>query len=214
MCCCPSHSSGASHRRAHPRQDRRIEKEGTTSRQPTSLATAGTGTFPRCASSAISSARRDSRTRRRRAFFRRNMMFQLATFPAADPLTLFGPRTPWIETAASMFMLCSTAIRWLSQAISGHGAYISQDNRLIFLNNSLILAKGWSARLSRRRRWDLRPARVRARLIGGKLTSKNGGNAGFLPCYFPFWPGKAALRHQESFPIPVESTHLGRGSRI
>jgi len=56
-------------------------------------------------------------------------------------------------------MLCSTAIRWLSQAISGHGAYISQDNRLIFLNNSLILAKGWSARLSRRRRWDFRPAR-------------------------------------------------------
>src|SRR5262249_54330234 len=50
-------------------------------------------------------------------------------------------------------------IRWLSQAISGHGAYISQDNRLIFLNNSLILAKGWSARLSRRRRWDFRPAR-------------------------------------------------------
>src|SRR5262249_31773856 len=41
-----------------------------------------------------------------------------------------------------------------------------------------------------------------------------GGNAGFLPCYFPFWPGKTALRHQESFPIPVESTHLGRGSRI
>src|SRR5262245_15247156 len=58
-----------------------------------------------------------------------------------------------------MFMLCSTAIRWLSQAISGHGAYISQDDRLIFLNNSLILAKGWSARLSRRRRWDFRPAR-------------------------------------------------------
>src|SRR5262244_3661024 len=60
-------------------------------------------------------------------------------------------------------MLCSSAIRLLSQAISGHGAYISQDNRLIFLNNSLILAKGWSARLSRRRRWDFRPARVRAR---------------------------------------------------
>src|SRR5215468_4156583 len=58
-----------------------------------------------------------------------------------------------------MFMLCSTAIRSLSQAISGHGAYISQLNRLIFLNNSLILAKGWSARLSRRRRWDFRPAR-------------------------------------------------------
>src|SRR5262245_43018124 len=106
------------------------------------------------------------------------MMFQLATFPAADPLTIFGPRTPWIETAASMFMLCSTAIRWLSQAISGHGAYISQDNRLIFLNNSLILAKGWSARLSRRRRWDFRPARgkpaalARARLIGGKLEAR------------------------------------------
>src|SRR5262249_26178110 len=105
-----------------------------------------------------------------------------------------------------MFMLCSSAIRWLSQAILGHGAYISQDNRLIFLNNSLILAKGWSARLSRRRRWDFRPARgkpaararARARLIGGELTSKNGGNAGFLLCYFPFWPGKAALRHQES----------------
>ena len=42
--------------------------------------------------------------------------------------------------------------------------------------------------------------------IGGKLTSKNGGNAGFLPCYFPFWPGKAALRHQESFPIPCATT--------
>src|SRR6516162_10533662 len=48
------------------------------------------------------------------------------------------------------------------------------------MNNSLILAKGRSARLSRRRRWGFRPsrgkpaarARVRARLIGGKLTSK------------------------------------------
>src|SRR5215813_12851671 len=187
-----------------------------------SVASGEIGAPERAPSSAISSARRDSRTRRRRAFFRRNMMFQLANVPSSDPLTIFGPRTPWIETAASMFMLCSTAIRWLSQAISGHGAYISQDNRLIFLNNSLILAKGWSARLSRRRRWDFRHARgkpaalarARARLIGGKLTSKNGGNAGFLPCYFPFWPGKAALRHQESFPIPMESTHLGRGSRI
>src|SRR5215831_17738931 len=120
-----------------------------------------------------------------------------------------------------MFMLCSSAIRWLSQAISGHGAYISQDNRLIFSNNSLIFSKGLVSSLvppaalglSARARETCR-ARVRARLIGGKLTSKNGGNAGFLPCYFPFWPGKAALRHQESFPIPVESTHLGRGSRI
>src|SRR5262249_17333611 len=31
----------------------------------------------------------------------------------------------------------------------------------------------------------------------------------FLPWYFPFWPGKAPLRHQESFPIPVEWIHLG-----
>src|SRR5262249_41509930 len=84
------------------------------------------------------------------------------------------------------------------------------------------LARGERTRLHSNRTQEARGpragnlplARVRARLIGGKLTAKNGGNAGFLPCYFPFWPGKAALWHQESFPIPVESTHLGRGSRI
>jgi len=70
------------------------------------------------------------------------------------------------------------------------GAYIAQINRLIFVNNFLILAKGRSARLPRQRRRDFRPSRgnlppARARaLIGGKLITKNGGNAGFLPCYF------------------------------
>ena len=39
------------------------------------------------------------------------------------------------------------------------GAYIAQINRLIFVNNFLILAKGRSARLSRRRRRDFRPSR-------------------------------------------------------
>jgi len=60
------------------------------------------------------------------------------------------------------------------------------------VNNSLILAKGRSARLSRRRALGLSAlarktcrSRARARLLGGKLTSKNGGNARFLPCYFP-----------------------------
>ncbi len=39
------------------------------------------------------------------------------------------------------------------------GAYIAQINRLIFVNNFLILAKGRSARLSRRRRRNFRPSR-------------------------------------------------------
>jgi hypothetical protein len=60
--------------------------------------------------------------------------------------------------------------------------YIPQLNRVIFVNNSLILAKGLVSRLSRRRRWDFRPragnlplARACARLIGGKLTKRLGG---------------------------------------
>jgi len=81
------------------------------------------------------------------------------------------------------------------------------------VNNSLILAKGRSARLSRRRRWDFRPsrgkpaarARVRARLIGGKLTSKNGGNAGFFALLFPVLAQKS-----RSTAIPVESSHWAR----
>ena len=79
------------------------------------------------------------------------------------------------------------------------------------MNNSLILAKGRSARLSRRRRWGFRPsrgkpaarARVRARLIGGKLTSKNGGNAGFLPCYFPFRSYGTKNRSQSPWNRPI-----------
>jgi hypothetical protein len=39
------------------------------------------------------------------------------------------------------------------------GAYIAQINRLIFVNNFFILAKGRSARLSRRQRRDFRPSR-------------------------------------------------------
>jgi hypothetical protein len=62
------------------------------------------------------------------------------------------------------------------------GAYIAQINRLIFVNNFFILAKGRSARLSRRRRRDFRPsrgnlplARASARaLIGGTLIHQNG----------------------------------------
>jgi len=53
------------------------------------------------------------------------------------------------------------------------GAYIAQINRLIFVNNFLILAKDRSARLFRRRR-DFRPsrgnlplARVRAEWLTG-----------------------------------------------
>src|SRR5215831_19215393 len=46
-----------------------------------SVASGEIGAPERALSSAISSARRDSRTRRRRAFFRRNMMFQLAIVP-------------------------------------------------------------------------------------------------------------------------------------
>jgi hypothetical protein len=56
--------------------------------------------------------------------------------------------------------------------------YIAQINRLIFVNNCLILAKGRSARLSRRRRRDFRPSRgnmpLARALIGGKLIHQNG----------------------------------------
>ena len=38
------------------------------------------------------------------------------------------------------------AIRWLSQAISGHGAYIPELNGLIFVNNSLISGRETPAR--------------------------------------------------------------------
>src|SRR5215472_2483900 len=48
----------------------------------------------RALSSAISSARRDSRTRRRRAFFRRNMMFQLANVPSSRPPDHLRPAHP------------------------------------------------------------------------------------------------------------------------
>ena len=85
-----------------------------------------------------------------------------------------GPAHPLIGTA-STFMLCSNAIRWLSQAISGHGACIPELNSLIFLNNPLDFSKRSVSPLSRRRRWDFQPSRGHARaLIGGKLTSKNG----------------------------------------
>ncbi len=60
------------------------------------------------------------------------------------------------------------------------GAYIAQINRLIFVNNFLILAKGRSARLSRRRRRDFRPSRGNlplapaCALIGGKFRGGRG----------------------------------------
>ena len=89
---------------------------------------------------------------------RRNIRFQPANVPSSRPPDYLRSAHPYRNCGFyvhSMFY----CIRWLSQAISGHGAYISQVNRLIFLNNSLILAKGRSARLSRRRRWDFRPSR-------------------------------------------------------
>ena len=111
-------------------------------------------------------------------------MFQLANVPSSRPLTIFGPH-PLARIAASSFMVCSGAIQWLSQAISGHGAYISQVNRLIFLNNTFILAKARCQAGCPARGGTFGPSRenlslARAQLIGGKLT-KNGGNAGFLP---------------------------------
>jgi hypothetical protein len=127
--------------------------------------------------SAISSAPRGSRTRRRCAFFRRNIMFQLANVPSSRPLTIFGPH-PLDRTAASTFMVCSITIRCLSQAISGHGAYISQVNRLIFVNNNFYFSKRVgvsplvpSAALGLSALARKRP--VARALIGGKLTKKN-----------------------------------------
>ena len=63
------------------------------------------------------------------AFSRRNIMFRLANVPSSRPLTIFGPRTPWIGTAASVFMVCSTAIRRGSQAVSEHGREIAHRGR-------------------------------------------------------------------------------------
>src|SRR6516162_171674 len=46
-------------------------------------------------------------------------------------------------------------------------------------------------------------SRAHARLIGGKLTSKNGGNAGFLPCYFPFRSYGTKNRSQSPWNRPI-----------
>src|SRR6516162_2251904 len=85
------------------------------------------------------------------------------------------------------------------------------------MNNSLILAKGRSARLSRRRRWGFRPsrgkpaarARVRARLTRAfdrrEIDIQKWRKCWVFALLFPV----PLLRHQESFPIPVESTHWG-----
>src|SRR5215472_16794332 len=59
-----------------------------------SVASGEIGAPERAPSSAISSARRDSRTRRRRAFFRRNMMFQLANVPSSRPPDHLRPAHP------------------------------------------------------------------------------------------------------------------------
>jgi len=67
--------------------------------------------------------------------------FNLPTFQQPTPGPSSG-RTPLESDCGFYVHAVFYCIRWLSQAISGHGAYISQVNRLIFVNNSFILAKG------------------------------------------------------------------------
>src|SRR5262249_18253974 len=112
-----------------------------------------------------------------------------------------------------MFMLCSSAIRWLSQAISGHGAYISQDNRLIFLNNSLILAKGWSARLSRRRRWDFRPARGKPAARAREIDIQKWRKCWVFALLFPFLARKSRSTAPSIVPNPRGIDPFGGAAR-
>ena len=79
----------------------------------------------------------------------------------------------------------------LVKLFRGTALCIPQLNRIIFVNNSFDFSKGSVSPLVPSAALGLsalarKTCRSRARLIGGKLTSKNGGNAGFLPCYFPF----------------------------
>jgi len=61
---------------------------------------------------------------RQRAFSRRNIMFNLPTFSSSRPLTIFG-LVPFGSERSSVFMVCSSEIRRLGQAISGHGRDIT-----------------------------------------------------------------------------------------
>jgi hypothetical protein len=74
-----------------------------------SVASGKIGAPERARSSAISSARRGSRTRRRRVFFQRNIVFQFANVPSSRPPDHLRPTHPLNRTAASTFTLCSTA---------------------------------------------------------------------------------------------------------
>ena len=56
-----------------------------------------------------------------------------------------GPAHPWSELLLRSCCVLMQ-IRWLSQAISGHGAYIPELNGLIFVNNSLISERETPAR--------------------------------------------------------------------
>ena len=81
------------------------------------------------------------------------------------------------------------------------------------MNNSLILAKGRSARLSRRRALGLSAlarktcrSRARARAVDRReIDIQKWRKCWVFALLFPV----PLLRHQESFPIPVESTHWG-----
>jgi hypothetical protein len=78
------------------------------------------------------------------------------------------------------------------------GAYIAQINRLIFVNNFLILAKGRSARLSRRRRRDFRPSRgnlpvARVRALRVWWRALTGSDETLDAAGRPFQPSRSRL---------------------
>src|SRR6516165_1119379 len=110
-------------------------------------------------------------------------------------------------------MLCSMKFDGLVKLFRGTALCIPQLNRIIFVNNSLILAKGRSARLSRRRALGLSAlarktcrSRARARAIDRReIDIQKWRKCWVFALLFPV----PLLRHQESFPIPVESTHWG-----
>ena len=101
----------------------------------------------------------------------------------------------------------------LVKLFRGTALCIPQLKRIIFVNNSLILAKGRSARLSRRRALGLSAlarktcrSRARARAFDRReIDIQKWRKCWVFALLFPV----PLLRHQESFPIPVESTHWG-----
>src|SRR6516225_8242465 len=109
-------------------------------------------------------------------------------------------------------MLCSMKFDGLVKLFRGTALCIPQLKRIIFVNNSLILAKGRSARLSRRRALGLSAlarktcrSSARARAIDRReIDIQKWRKCWVFALLFPVLAQKS-----RSTAIPVESTHWG-----